>query len=86
MRSAIYDILFCNRGNVDTIKYSEEYEEVHKEYNKCYEKLHATLNGEQKEILDELFLLTGGIQSEAQITFYEEGFKMAVKLLTDGLK
>lgn len=86
MRSAIYNLLFNKHGNTDTINYSEEYYAVQKQYDECYERLEATLNAEQKPILSDLFLFGGGLQSEAETTYYEEGFKMAVKLLTDGLK
>ncbi|MDE6505022.1 MAG: hypothetical protein K2L42_04045 [Clostridia bacterium] len=86
MRSAIYSLLYNKHGNIETINYSDEYYAVQKQYDECYEKLEAVLNDEQKRILDDLFLLSGGLQSEAESAYYEEGFKFAVKLLIDGLK
>lgn len=86
MRSAIYDLLYCKKGNVDTIKLSEEYNEAYNDFYDCYNKLEATLNDEQKKTLNHLIYLDGLVVSEIEITFYEEGFKMASRLLCDALK
>lgn len=86
MRSTIHDVLYCKKGNVNNIPQSEEYKEALKQFHSVYDKLEATLNDEQKNLLNDLYFSDGLVMSEIEITFFEEGFKLATKLITDGLK
>ena len=78
MKSILDDIYFGERGHCETIKISEKYKQIKKEYAKIYDTLENGLNDEQKQLLDELFLQSGGLESELACTHFKEGFKLGM--------
>lgn len=50
-----------------------------------YEQLLESLNEKQKKMLDELFVLSGGMESEAGISHFKEGFKFCMRLIFEGI-
>lgn len=85
MKSVLRDIYHGNQANVQNFKESKEYWEASSEYNELYEKLEQGLNDEQKKILDDLFVMTGGLESEASCTWFKEGFKMGLLIAIEVL-
>lgn len=43
------------------------------------------LNDEQKKLLDELYLLMGGLESETALTHFKYGFKFCMRLVFEGI-
>ena len=78
MKSILRDIYHGDQKNVENFEESKEYWEVHKQYEELYEKLEQSLTDEQKKILDDLFIMSGGLESEASCTWFKEGFKMGL--------
>lgn len=78
MKSIIEDIYMGRRGDSQTIQPSEEYWKVHEEVSKQYDKIANQLTAEQKNALDELCLITGGLESEHGISCFKEGFKIGL--------
>lgn len=85
MKSIIEDIYYGKRGFVETIKASKEYWKVHEEFGKIYEKLESQLTDEQKNILNELYLAMGGLESEQCITNFKEGVKIGLLIAIEAL-
>lgn len=54
-------------------------------YDEVYEQLLKSLNDEQKKLLDELYFLTGGLESETGINHFKEGFKFCMRLVFEGI-
>ena len=83
MKSVLRDIYHGDQKNIENFKESEEYKEVQRKYGELYEKLEEGLNEEQKKILDDLYLLSGGLESEASCTWFKEGFKMGMLIAVE---
>ena len=86
MKSVLRDIYHGDQSNVENFKESEEYWAVHKQYEELYEKLEQGLNDQQKKILDDLFIMSGGLESEASCTWFKEGFKMGMLIAVEVFK
>lgn len=78
MKSILEDIYYGRRCYCENIEAGEEYWEVHKEYDKIYEELEKGLNDDQKKILDELFITTGGLEDKLACAHFKEGFKIGL--------
>ncbi len=63
-------------------KRSEDYEEVRKDFRKDYEKI-LKLIPDEKNLLDDLCYLSGGLESEYGRTCFKEGFKVALLLAAE---
>ena len=85
MKSVLEEIYFANEGLCEKIKAGEEYDRIDREYSKVYDRLLEGLDDDQKKMLDELYLLSGGMESEAQLTFFKEGFKLCMRLVIEGV-
>lgn len=85
MKSVLEELYYASEGLVERIGVSREYRKINEEYEKVYEGLLESLNEEQKKLLDELFYLTGGLESEAGVTHFKEGFKFCMRLIFEGL-
>ena len=83
MKSVLRDIYHGDQKNIENFKESEEYWEVHKKYGELYEKLLQGLNEEQQKTLDDLYVLSGGLESEASCTWFKEGFKMGLLIAVE---
>lgn len=83
MKSVLRDIYHGEQKNIENFEESNEYWEVHKKYDELYEKLLQGLNEEQKKILDDLYVLSGGLESEASCTWFREGFKMGLLIAVE---
>lgn len=69
----------------DKISESEEYKKIHYEYSKLFEKLMEGLDEGQKKMLDELYILSGGLQSAEGLVRFKEGFKLCMRLVFEGI-
>ena len=83
MKSILRDIYHGEQKNIENFEESKEYLEVKSNYNVLYEKLEKSLNEEQKKILDDLFVISGGLESEASCTWFKEGFKMGMLIAVE---
>ena len=86
MKSVLRDIYHGDQKNIENFKESKEYWEVHKQYEELYEKLEEGLSEEQKKVLDDLFIMSGGLESEAGCTWFKEGFKMGLLIAVEVFK
>ena len=76
MKSVIEDIY---NGNIaENIKMSEEYFKICDECDELYKKIQTYLNEEQREILFDFMIKTGGLEGEAACTNFREGFKLGL--------
>ena len=78
MKSIIEEIYIGNRGSCDTIKAGEKYFKVKEKYCKIYDKLEEGLNDGQKQLLDDLFMQSGGLEGELACSHFKEGFKLGM--------
>lgn len=85
MKSIIEDIYMGRRGDTETMKPSQEYLKVQEEFSKQYDELEKQLTEEQKKILDELYLTSGGLESEHGISRFKEGVKIGMLLAIEAL-
>ena len=85
MKSQLEELYYASEGLVERISVSREYKKVNEEFEKVYEGLLESLNEEQKKLLDELYYLSGGLESEAGITHFKEGFKFCMHLIFEGI-
>lgn len=85
MNSQLEELYYASEGLVEKIKRNEEYDKVNYKYDEVYEQLLKSLNDEQKKLLDELYFLTGGLESETGITHFKEGFKFCMRLVFEGI-
>jgi len=83
MKSKIEEIYFETEGCGKSVENSEEYKKIKKDYDKLYEEFNSGLNANQKKILDDLFLLSAGMESEASFVSFKEGVKTAFLVLLD---
>lgn len=85
MKSILEEIYYDNEGIDEKIPRSEEYKNVYKEYDKLFSKLLETLNKEQQKMLDDLFVLTGGLENETGLIYFKAGFKFCMQLVFEGV-
>lgn len=78
MKSVIEKIYNGERGCFENINESEKYWEISKEYGNIYDELAEGLTEKQKKILDNLFIVSGGLEAEAACTHFKEGFKLGL--------
>ena len=85
MKSVLEEIYFNNEGLYEKVDEGEEYDRLNRDYYKVHDKLLEGLNDEQKKMLDELFLLSGGMESEARLALFKEGFRFCMRLIFEGI-
>lgn len=85
MKSAIEEMLFSNRGNLDSIKNSEEGERLLDEVVATDEALRAKLNPEQTELLKKFQQAIDDASFQDNIEYYKEGFRFGFLLALDVL-
>lgn len=85
MKSALEELFYASEGFVEKIKRSREYDRVNDKYEEVYEQLLEELNDKQKKLFDELYYLTGGLESETALTHFKEGFKFCMRLIFEGI-
>lgn len=85
MKSALEEIYYGNVGLAEKIIKSEEYEKVNNKYDKVYGQLLEGLNAEQKKMLDELYFLMGGLESETGLFYFKEGYKFCMRLVLESM-
>lgn len=78
--SIIEDLYHGGRGSYENIKQSEEYKRLSAELAKKEEELDKGLNEQQKELYKEIDYLQMGVECEAALTYYKEGFKTGILL------
>ena len=78
MKSIIEEIYYGNRGDYNTIKAGEKYFKVKERYCEIHDKLEEGLNEEQKQLLDDLFIQSGGLEGEFACSHFKEGFKLGM--------
>ena len=84
MESVLEELYYESEG-YDKIKKSKEYDKVNDKYGEVYEQLFESLNDEQKKLFDELYFLTGGLESETAKTHFKAGFRFCMRLIFDGV-
>ena len=80
MESIIKKIYDKELGYKESVPKDVDYQEARNEYIMAYEALEKTLNEEQKNMLSELFLCEGGVQSSLEYLFFKDGFSARIKL------
>jgi len=85
MKTKLEEIYYDNECLAEKIPESEEFKKIHYECDELFGKLNESLNEEQQAMLDKLYYLMGGLESETGITNFKEGFKLGVKLIVEGL-
>lgn len=85
MKSAIEEMLFSNRGNLDSIKNSEEGERLLDEVVATDEALRAKLDPEQTELLKKFQQAIDDASFQDNIEYYKEGFRFGFLLALDVL-
>lgn len=77
-KSIIKDIFYGERGHNETIKESKEYWDTMNRAAKISEELMEGLTEKQKDLLGKLQFAEMGLESEAAITYFTEGFKIGL--------
>ena len=85
MKSTLEELYYASEGLADKIGKSKEFNKIHYKYGKVYEQLFEELNDEQKNMLDELYFLMGGLEAETGLTHFKEGFKFCMRLVFEGI-
>lgn len=85
MRSVLEELYYSSEGLLEKIGTSEEYNKINDEFCEVFEKLLETLNDDQKEMLNNLCNLSGGLESEMAITHFKTGFKLCMRLVFEGI-
>ena len=81
----ILDEIYHGSGFMEKIPESKELEKVHGNYDALFEKLLKTLNKEQQKMLDDLFMLTGGLEYETGVSYFKAGFKFCMQLIMESM-
>ena len=85
MKSTLEELYYDSEELVERIGTSEEYNKINDEFCEVFEKLLETLNDEQKEMLNNLCNLSGGLESAMAVTRFKAGFKLCMRLIFDGI-
>lgn len=85
VKSILEELYYAGEGLVGKMGVSEEYNKIFSEYDKLYEQLLEGLNEEQKKMLDELSMLSGGMEGETGVTRFKAGFKLCMRLVLEGI-
>lgn len=85
MKSKLEELFYDTEGLFEKIVPGEEYDKIRADYCKQYDELYSGLNKEQKKILDELFLLSGGLEGEMSVAHFKEGFKAGMLIALEVL-
>lgn len=80
MKSIIEQFYYRQEPLYESIPQSEEYLKREREYDSIHTKIEDTLNEEQKQLLDDLWLAGVGLKSEANLTYFKEGVKFGLLL------
>ncbi len=83
MKSVIEEIYYGRRGNCENIEESEEYWKLHKEAATLCEEFDKTLSDEQKRVFEKIHYLLSGLEAEATVTRFKEGFKLGMLAATE---
>lgn len=86
MSSILQELYFDEEALFEKIPPSEEYNEINLKISELFEKLHEGANDEQKQMLDELFNLMGGLESETAFTNFKAGYQLCMQLVLEGVK
>ena len=81
MKSILEELYYASGGMFEKIGQSEEYKKIYNEYDKLYNQLFEELNCGQKTMLDELTMLSGGMEAETGFFLFKEGFKFCMRLV-----
>ncbi len=85
-KSMLEEIYFCDSSMPENLDAGKEYHKIANEAFEYYEKLEKILNEEQKKWLDEIYLLSGGTESEWGFANFRIGFKLGMQLVLEGLE
>ena len=85
MKSVLEELYYAGDILCERIGTSKEYKKILDEYFVVSDKLLELLNDEQKKMLNNLYDLSGGLESEAGITHFKEGFKFCMRLIFEGI-
>ncbi len=85
MYSKLEEIYFDTQAVTENAGKNERYKKAFKEYDKFHNELESGLNEEQKKLLDELFVASGGMESAYGLFAYKEGFKAALLIAIETL-
>ena len=80
MKSAVRQIYDKELGYRETEREDKEYRKGRDKYNKAYETLEATLNREQKQMLEELFVCESEVEGALEYLSFKDGFCAGVRL------
>lgn len=79
-KSILTAIFYGEKGHPETIKEGPEYWKVMDETNKLSDELVKGLTEKQKELFDKLCFSSMGLEAEATLTYFKEGFKIGLLL------
>lgn len=85
MSSIIEDIYLGRRGNIETMKPSEEYRKAQEIMCKQYNNLVQQLTEKQQNALEELYSILGELEAEHGFSRYKEGFKIGLLVAIETL-
>lgn len=85
MKSVIEEIFYGNRGNIESLKFGEDYNEAHTKECELFKKMENGLNDKQKKMLNKIFWARCETEAEAVKTAYTEGFKLGLSIAAECL-
>jgi len=85
-KSILEKIYFENCSLSEGLDAGKEYRRIADEAFEYYEKLGKVLNEEQQKWLDEIYLLSGGTESEWGYANFRLGLKFGIQLVLNGLE
>lgn len=85
MKSILEELYFSNDGMFERICSGRDYRKLQNEYCKVFERLIEELNKEQEKMLNELYELSSGMEAEAALAYFKEGFKLCMRLIFEGI-
>ena len=80
MKSMIEKIFYNEAGRTERAPKNAEYQKREEEYGAVYERLESTLNEEQGELLDELYLCMGGLLGVMESLYFRKGFVTGLRV------
>lgn len=76
--SIVKEIFYGNKGHYETIKESKEYWRIMDEAATLSASLEESLSEKQKEIFKKLTFANMGLEAEAALSYFTEGFKLGL--------
>lgn len=83
MESVLEELYYNNPKLAEKISGGEEYKKIHTEFCNLFEKLLESLNDEQKEMLNNTYELSCGLEAESGLAHFKEGFKLCMRLMVE---